>query len=206
MAGFSRKTSSSRPGSVLAISRASSPPSRCFSLSGPEKAVCTGTCWSSAKPTSSANGSCARSASASVFPVKWRASGFASTATTVILEGLGEPLRNRGRRQVRVRTRDRRDDRRVDDDQVLVAVHAAALIDHRADSARSRRMEESACGRAHVGDGVDLLTGPALACGVPAYVTGAAELPQLFEALGQDLLIGRVRQKAVVDRQRRARI
>ena len=50
IAGFSRKTCSSRSGSVAAISAASSRPSRCFSLSGPENAVGTVTCWSRTKP------------------------------------------------------------------------------------------------------------------------------------------------------------
>ena len=71
IAGFSRKASSSVAGSVAAILPGSSVPSRCLSLSGPEKADCTDTCWSSAKPTSSANGSDASSASASSLPVKW---------------------------------------------------------------------------------------------------------------------------------------
>ena len=46
-----------------------------FSLSGPVNAVCTVTCWSSAKPISSASGSRAMSASASGSPVKWSATG-----------------------------------------------------------------------------------------------------------------------------------
>ena len=44
------------------------------------------------------------------------------TATTCILERFGELLRDRGRAQVRVRARDRRHDRRVRHDEVLVAV------------------------------------------------------------------------------------
>jgi hypothetical protein len=40
-----------------------------LSFSGPLNAVGTGTCWSSAKPTSSANGSFAIKRSASSFPV-----------------------------------------------------------------------------------------------------------------------------------------
>src|SRR5436305_133194 len=39
----------------------SSVPTRCFSTYGPAKAFCTGTCWSIANPTSSANGSSASS-------------------------------------------------------------------------------------------------------------------------------------------------
>ena len=75
IAGVSRKIASSLPGSVAAILPGSSVPSRCFSFSGPWNAVCTGTCWSSAKPISSANGSRARSSSASSTPVKWSFSG-----------------------------------------------------------------------------------------------------------------------------------
>ena len=44
-------------------------------FSGPENAVGTGTCWSSANPIRSASGSCAISTSASSFPVKWSRSG-----------------------------------------------------------------------------------------------------------------------------------
>src|SRR5262249_16648894 len=53
----------------------SSVPTRSLIFSGPEKAVCTGTCWSSANPISSAIGSLASSASASSFPVKWSLDG-----------------------------------------------------------------------------------------------------------------------------------
>ncbi len=38
------------------MASASSVPSRCFIFSGPEKATGTDTCWSSAKPISSASG------------------------------------------------------------------------------------------------------------------------------------------------------
>ena len=53
----------------------SSVPSRCFSRSGPRNACCTVTCWSSAKPTSSANGSSASSRHASSSSVNQSASG-----------------------------------------------------------------------------------------------------------------------------------
>ena len=75
IAGFSRNAASSFAGSVFAMRPGSSVPSRCFSFSGPVNAVGTGTCWSSAKPISSAIGSSTRSRSASSFPVKWRRSG-----------------------------------------------------------------------------------------------------------------------------------
>src|SRR5688500_5907548 len=56
---------------MSASSRASSVPSRSSSTFGPEKAFCTGTCWSSANPIRSAIGSLTRSRSASSSPVKW---------------------------------------------------------------------------------------------------------------------------------------
>ena len=55
--------------------RASSDPMRLRSSSGPEKAFWTVTCWSSAKPMSSASGSAAISSSASRLPVNGRWSG-----------------------------------------------------------------------------------------------------------------------------------
>src|SRR3954452_17353478 len=72
MAGRSRNTASR---SAAANVAASSDPSRSRSASGPENAFCTGTCWSSAKPTSSAIGSSAISALASSESVKCRRSG-----------------------------------------------------------------------------------------------------------------------------------
>src|SRR5919202_594379 len=54
---------------------ASSAPSRSRRASGPEKAFCTGTCWSSAKPISRAIGSEAMRAFASSESVKCRRSG-----------------------------------------------------------------------------------------------------------------------------------
>src|SRR5262245_25668801 len=78
-----------RAGSVAAIFPGSSVPSRCFSLSGPTKAVGTGTCWSSAKPTSNAKGSDASRASASSSLGKESRLG-ALVATT-------EPMRTAGR-------------------------------------------------------------------------------------------------------------
>ena len=70
IAGFSRNTRSSSAGSVAAIRPGSSVPSRRSSSSGPLNAFCTVTCWSSAKPISSATGSRASSAFASSSPVK----------------------------------------------------------------------------------------------------------------------------------------
>ena len=66
-AGFSRNAASTWPGSRCAIS---SVPRRSLILSGPANAVWTGTCWSSAKPISSASGSEARSSFASSLFVK----------------------------------------------------------------------------------------------------------------------------------------
>ena len=57
--------------SMTASALASSVPSRSFRTFGAEKAHCTGTCWSSAKPIRSAIGSSTRSRSASWSPVKW---------------------------------------------------------------------------------------------------------------------------------------
>ena len=54
IAGCSRNASSR---SSVASFFGSSVPARCFSTYGPANAFCTGTCWSIAKPTSSANGS-----------------------------------------------------------------------------------------------------------------------------------------------------
>jgi hypothetical protein len=71
MAGRWRNADSSSSGSIATILAASSsPPRRCFSLSGPENAVGTVTCWSSANPIRSASGSCAMSSFASSDSVK----------------------------------------------------------------------------------------------------------------------------------------
>src|SRR5712691_9118849 len=56
-AGRSRNTLSNLSGSMLAIVRASSPPSRFFNSYGPMKAFSIFTCWSSTIPMSSASGS-----------------------------------------------------------------------------------------------------------------------------------------------------
>ena len=66
---------SSADGSVAAIFPGSSVPSRCFRRSGPANACWTVICWSSAKPTSSANGSSASSLHAASSSVNQRASG-----------------------------------------------------------------------------------------------------------------------------------
>ena len=84
IAGRSRNTRSSRPGSIAAIAAASSEPTRRFSSSGPENAFCTVTCWSSAKPTRSASGSLTSSLSASSSPVKWRRSVVATGAECTV--------------------------------------------------------------------------------------------------------------------------
>src|ERR1700733_11372010 len=72
MAGFSRKIGSrSAPASLSA----SSEPNRSSRASGPEKAFCTETCWSSRKPISSAIGLEAISRLASSDSVKWSWAG-----------------------------------------------------------------------------------------------------------------------------------
>jgi hypothetical protein len=55
---------------MAAMAAASSVPMRSSSLSGPEKAVCTVTCWSSANPIRSASGLRAMSRFASSESVK----------------------------------------------------------------------------------------------------------------------------------------
>ena len=92
MPGFWRKTSSRRSGSRPAISAASRRPRRCFSLSGPAKAVGTVTCWSRTKPISSASGSAAISSSASAFPVKCSASGTVRSYRGGYATTMSEPL------------------------------------------------------------------------------------------------------------------
>src|SRR3954449_6875819 len=72
MAGRSRKAGSRSAEASVAASRE---PRRSRSASGPEKAFWTETCWSSAKPTSSAIGSEAISVFASSESVKYRRSG-----------------------------------------------------------------------------------------------------------------------------------
>src|SRR5689334_17301312 len=61
--------------SIAASFRGSSVPARSFSTYGPANAFCTVTCWSIAKPTSSANGSCARSSQAFGSSVNQSAAG-----------------------------------------------------------------------------------------------------------------------------------
>ncbi len=56
-------------------------PARSFSTSGPANAFWTGTCWSIANPTSSANGSLAMSAQASGSSVKYRRSAMSPDRT-----------------------------------------------------------------------------------------------------------------------------
>src|SRR5262245_7654511 len=72
MAGGVRKIGSR---SAAAIAAGSSEPRRSSSTYGPENAFWTVTCWSSAKPISSAIGSVAMSALASSESVKYRRSG-----------------------------------------------------------------------------------------------------------------------------------
>src|SRR5689334_14920278 len=69
--------------SIAASLRGSSVPARSFNTYGPANAFCTVTCWSIAKPTSSANGSCASSSQAFGSSVNQSASG-----TRGLLRGL----------------------------------------------------------------------------------------------------------------------
>src|SRR4051794_23958499 len=72
IAGFSAKSGSR---SIAASFFGSSVPARCLSTYGPANAFITVTCWSIAKPTSSANGSSASSFAASGSSVNQSASG-----------------------------------------------------------------------------------------------------------------------------------
>src|SRR5436190_10696160 len=99
-------------GSRSAVARASgsSVPRRSFSTSGPENAFCTGTCWSSAKPTSRAIGSEAISSFASSESVKYRRSGTNSIVSLRVRRRAGvtlnpvRPLRQPRRRVPLIRT------------------------------------------------------------------------------------------------------
>ena len=93
---MARKTGSRSADASVA---ASSAPSRSRSTSGPANAFWTETCWSSAKPISSAIGSEAISALASSDSVKYRRSG---TASRCYLDGsLGPDASARARRAAR---------------------------------------------------------------------------------------------------------
>ena len=84
MAGRVRKASASSSGGVAAMRAGSRCPSRRFSSSGPEKAFCTVTCWSSANPIRSALGSLAMSRFASGSGVKKSSAGALTVATTEV--------------------------------------------------------------------------------------------------------------------------
>src|SRR5438046_1785661 len=78
--------------SIDASSFGSSVPTRRRRTSGPANAFCTGTCWSMAKPTSSANGSLASRRQASRSSVTYSDSGTRPDPTRCVLLGLGRGL------------------------------------------------------------------------------------------------------------------
>ena len=112
----------------------------------------------------------------------------------------GDPLGDRERRQVCVRTRDRRHDRGIGDVEVLEAEDAATRVDDRAERARADRVEVAARLVAHERLDVGGRAGARLGIREPANGGGGAEPANELDSVEQHTEVARVGEEPVLDR------